>query len=167
MALITDANGRPIDDQGGRVHGITGAPRTMILFQAVAAPIIMTGVAVYLATTRGHQMIPFAIILPIASLASSTFLVGFVLKTATVLYPDRIEARSLFQTRTVQKADIASFRYVKLPKGGSVIEVTLKQPGQKPAQLSPLGPRADYDLWFKGIPETGAAMSFAAPSIVN
>jgi len=167
MTLIGDANGRPIDEQGGRVYGINGAPRRLLLIQAAVSPVVMTGLGVYLAMTRGHQMVLFAVIVPIMSLASSAFLVGFVLRTATALYPDRIEARTLFQTRSVQKADIASYRYVKLPKGGRVIEVTLKQPGQKTAQFSPLGPPADYELWFKGIPNTGAAAPFGGPAIVS
>lgn len=153
MALITDAKGRPVGDDGGRVYRIEGAGRKMIAIQAVVQPILMAGLAAYLVVRRGTQMLPFAVLLPIASLFSSAFLVGTILKSATVLYPDRIEARGLFQTRSVLKSDISSFRYGKTPKGARFVQVMLKEPGRPPVQFSCYGGLPDFSLWFQGIPE--------------
>ncbi len=160
MGLRTDAGGRLVDDQGGRVYRIEGTARKVLIGQAAVSPVLMTLFAVYLFHSRGPSMLPALVAFALASLSSSALLLGMVFKVATVLYPDRIEQRGLFQTRAMAKPEIASFHRGKTSKGADFLLLTPRQSGQAPLQV-PRFKDAEFELWFRGIPETSQTSALA------
>jgi hypothetical protein len=88
--------------------------------------------------------------------ASGLFLLC-LLKWATVLYPDRVEARGPLRIRSLPKIEIAGYRLVKPRNGLSYMKLIPKRADLKPVSVYIFRQDAAFDRWFAGFPDLDAA----------
>ena len=141
-------------DDGGSIYRIPERTRKLLIGMLLSQPVIVLAAGVYIGLTVHRPGILLLMGCAVLfSLVGTGMMIGTAMTSATVLYPDRIEARSLFGRRVLNKTDVASQTLVKGQKRG-FIELKPRASGVRPLRV-PNYPDETYTRWFQSIPQRG------------
>jgi hypothetical protein len=92
----------------------------------------------------------------------AVFCVALTIRRAVVLYPDRIEKRDVFGSKSMMKSDIASYRTVVRPNQPVYMVLTSKPPMYDTLSIDRYNTDAEFDRWFEGIHDLTNRKPFGA-----
>jgi hypothetical protein len=139
---------------GGSIYRIPERTRKLLIGMLLFQPVIVLAAGVYIGLTVHRPGILLLMGCAVLfSLVGTGMMIGTAMTSATVLYPDRIEARSLFGRRVLNKTDVASQTLVKGQQRG-FIELKPRASGVRPLRV-PNYPDETYTRWFQSIPQRG------------
>lgn len=146
----------PFGPGSGTVYQPTSDLYVALAFLAV---ILMGGAGVLawagLGQADGHPIVTLP--LALVCLALAGLILASMSQWATVLYPDRIEARSLFRTSYMRKAEIAGYRPRQPRYGPPIRRLVSRLSSAKPLSIYVFRRDAAFDAWFDGIPDLDEA----------
>jgi len=145
-------------DDAGRVYTLAPEKQRLLVALTASQTILVAAHAIYLVLALHRLWIPLVLAVA-ASLIGGGYLVSIILTSATVLYRDRIELRTLYTRQILRKADIASQSFGATPKGGKFIELTPRQSNLKPMKVPRREGDAGFSLWFRDIPVREAQLT--------
>jgi hypothetical protein len=143
---------------GGRVYPIDRGTRGLLLFCATgfaAFALGFIGYAVF--SLRADQLQRWFVASGLLFLVATAATLALALKSATVLYPDRVEGRGAFGRRSIRKENIAGFRTISGRNEPPHMRLVSKQAGVRALNVYRFQPDTAFDDWFKDIPDLEAA----------
>jgi len=138
-------------DNTGRVYTLAPERKRIAVLMMALQPVAVAVYAAYVVVALHRPWFPLAAWVALSAIAS-LLVIGEILTSATVLYRDRIETRTFYTRRTLQKADIATRSLSSTPRGGKLIELTPKLSNLKPMKVPQREGDLAFNSWFRDIP---------------